>query len=385
MTASQGLAESLFLEQLQQDPYVLYEQSRAFGSVFWMEDANHWFVIGHREAMAALREPRLGNGHDFEPEHRRALGQKVLTAAAVERLRPTIQRLVTDALARVAAGGTLDVVEDFASPLTIGTISELLGVPADLQPAIRRWIRSLTDSIDPANAHGTNEDDDAEDADGSRQVATIDPPPDVQEALTALVADRAAAPRDDLISRLLEMQEHGVQLTHEEVLIFVVRLLVAGHDTTTSLISNGIAALVENPTQLERLRAEPELMPAALEELLRFDPPVQLITRYPSEDLDFLGHPMRKGQTIVVNIGAANRDPATFEDPSTLDLTRNPNPHLTFSRGMHFCLGAPLARVEAQEAIAGLLRASRNLRIGDGAVRRRSFTFRGFETLPMEF
>jgi pimeloyl-[acyl-carrier protein] synthase len=383
--ASHPLTQSPFVEQLWQNPYLIYAQSRLAGPVLWMEDLNRWFVLGHREAMAALRDTRLGNVDDAENSdfddadcmRRRMLIQQAFSVTEAEDFRPRAARLTDAMLSYAADKGELELLDGFASPLALGVVSEVLGIPVENRPAIRTWVRSLSDSgIDPVQVHQPCDDNCA-------AAAATAPPEAVGQGLAELIAARRASPRDDLITQLVQAEQDGAKLADEEVLGLVCRLLVAGHDNTVNIIGNGIHALLDNPVELDRLRADPSLIGSAVEEFLRYDSPVQLITCHPSEDVDLCGQRLRRGQLVVVVIGAANRDPEAFADPDRLDITRNPNHHLSFSLSSHFCLGAPLARVETQVAIGMLVDRFPGLRLLGTPERRCSWDSRGFVCLPV--
>jgi cytochrome P450 len=201
--------------------------------------------------------------------------------------------------------------------------------------------------------------------------------------LAAIIAERRQQPRQDLISDLVQVEESGDRLSGDELMEMCVLLTVAGLETTTNLIGNGVNALLDHPDELARLRADPGLIETAIEELLRYDAPIQLSGRIPMEDLDFDGHPLRKGQMVGIILGAANRDPRAFPEPGRLDLGRSPNNHIAFGRGIHFCIGAPLARVEGAIAIQALVGRFPKLRRANDPKRRLNPHVRGFASLPV--
>jgi cytochrome P450 len=201
-----------------------------------------------------------------------------------------------------------------------------------------------------------------------------------------VIAERRQTPRDDLLSRLIAAEEQGDRLTEGELLITCNLLFVAGHETTVNLIGNGVLTLLNHPEELARLRADPTLLPGAVEELLRYDSPVQRTGRMTNTDVELHGRKIAKGSLVVTAIGAANRDPAHFPDPDRLDITRRDNRHIAFGFGIHFCLGAPLARLEGQIAIGTLLRRMPELRLATSTPEwRESSTLRGLKTLPVTF
>ncbi len=382
------------LPLLQRDPYPFYEQLRRSGPVVWAPSLERWLVTGHPEVVEVLRDERFSadrrKWRGFEPvvepgregarsmlvvdppDHTRlrTLVQKAFTPRVVERLRPRIEALVKEALDEAEARGSMDLVADLAYPLPVTVIAELLGVPVEDRSAFRRWSDALVGALYPV-------------ALTDRRSAVLAARDALHAYLERVVSERRAAPRDDLISRLVEAEEQGDRLSGPELLAMGVLLLVAGHETTVNLIGNGINALLAHPDQLARLRDEPELIEPAVEELLRYDSPVQLTGRVALEELELGGRRVEPGQMLMLLLGAANRDPRVFAEPERLDLGRDPNPHLAFGRGIHFCLGAPLARLEGQIAIRELVRRFPTLRLAGTPERRPTVTLRGFASLPL--
>jgi cytochrome P450 len=272
------------------------------------------------------------------PDHTRLrrLVAKAFTPKTVENLRPDIVRL-TDALLDdvEAADEEVDVIATLALPLPIAVISEMLGVPeadrTDLQPLVRTAVATLefAPTLEQLEAA----------ADAGRALA---------ERFEELIADRRAHPSDDLLSHLVHVEEQGDQLTHDELVATVLLLFGAGFETTTNLIGNGLLALLEHPDQLLRLRDDRALLRPAVEELLRWDSPVQLDARAAFEDVDVHGLTVRAGEQVLTMLGAANRDPRVFPDPDRFDVGRDGPPPMSFGGGIHYCLGAPLARAEGQ-------------------------------------
>ncbi len=272
------------------------------------------------------------------PDHTRIrkLVNRAFTRSRIERLRGHIEALVQqliDAAEQTARDtGSFDVIHDFAEPLPAIVIAELLGVPTDDHRQFREWSSALIASL------GAPDPDQV--AAGSAAMQSI------LGYLRDVIAERRRRPQDDLISAMIAAQEAQDTLTDLELLATSNLLLLAGHETTTNLIGNGLLALMRERDAWTQLCSEPELAPVATEELLRFDGPVQATVRVASADVEMRGHTIPKGALVLVNIGAANHDPAVFADPARLDLTRDPNPHLAFGFATHFCLGAPLARLE---------------------------------------
>ena len=277
------------------------------------------------------------------PDHTRVrkLVNKAFTPRRVAELRPRVEALVAEEIDAIARNEQFDLIHDLAEPLPAIVIAELLGVPAADHRQFREWSSTLIAALAARN--------DIERARGSEAAQKI------LQYLSDVIAERRREPRDDLISAMIAAQEERDVLSDAELLATCNLILLAGHETTTNLIGNGMLALLREPEQLERLRAQPELVPSAVEELLRFDGPVQATIRVAREALEIDGREIPQGALLLVNLGAANRDPDVFDDPDRLDVGRDPNPHIAFGFATHFCLGAPLARLEAQLAIDALV------------------------------
>lgn len=306
-------------------------------------------------------------------DHRRVrqLVAKAFTPRMVERLRPRIQEIADDLVDRVAAEGRMELVDDFAFPLPITVIAELLGIPVEDRDRFRVWSNSfvlppMTDELRAQFLRHTDE-----------FVAYLD----------ALFAERRTAPSDDLLSALVQAENDGDRLSENELYSMAVLLIVAGHETTVSLITNAVLALLGQPDELERLQADPSLMRTAVEELLRYDSPVErTIARWVTEDTQLGGQSLARGNLVIAVLGSANRDDAQFPDADDLDLGRTANRHVGFGRGPHFCLGAPLARLETEIALETLLRRLPNLRLAiaeDDLYWRPIPLFRSLASLPV--
>ena len=278
------------------------------------------------------------------PDHDRVRGlvARAFTARRVDRLRPRIVEVADELLAPLQEAGTFDVIADVAFPLPVTVICELLGVPADDRARFRRLTSDLATVLD---LDATPQ----ELGHAAGAVLTF------TAYLVPLFEERRRAPRDDLISALVAAEEAGDRLGADELLTTVVLLLVAGHETTMNLIGNGLLALLRHPDQLALLRSRPELMASAVEELLRYDSPVRRAVRTAREDAVVDGQPVRAGEQVVALLDAANHDPTVFADPDALDLTRDARRHVAFGAGPHHCLGAALARAEAQIALTALI------------------------------
>ena len=354
----------LFSRAFSEDPYPVYAELRKSGPVHPIDfphGATAFLVVDHEHGRAALNDPRLSkdvahssvpvNGEQFfggtmlamdPPDHTRLRGlmAKAFTTRRVEKLRPRVQEIADALLDGVAARGEADLIEDLAVPLPIQVICELLGVPASDRDAFRAWTAVLTVPALTAEARARR-----------REAAR-----EFNGYLVGVIAERRAAPADDLVSALVTARDGDAALTEAELLAGIALLLIAGHETTVNLIGNGVLALLRAPDQLALLRGRPDLLPAAVEELLRHDGPVERATqRVALEDMEIAGTPVPKGSWVHVSLGAADRDPAVFASPDRLDVTRAPKRHVAFGHGLHFCLGAPLARLEGQVAIGTLL------------------------------
>jgi pimeloyl-[acyl-carrier protein] synthase len=383
-----------------EDPYPHYEAYRGPDPLLRAADTI-WFCLAHPEVCALLRNPLLSTnetrasseaGVDERsivrtqsllfmdpPDHTRLRGlvSRAFTPRRIAALRATVEAICADLLDRlivhVAPGEVFDVVDLLAYPLPVQVICSLLGVPAADEAVFTGWSRSLSRSIDPSILR-TPEDDAAIEAAESG----------LHEYLADLLARRRAAPGDDLLSDLLAVEDGTDRITGAEVVSLAMLLLVAGHETTVNLIGNGTLALLRTPDQLDALLRSPELIPAAVDELLRFDSPVQISQRVVVEDMAVAGRRVRTGDEIVLVLGAANRDPSVFTEPARLDVTRpDAHRHVAFGGGIHHCLGAALARLEGQVAFGALLGRLGRLELAGQPVRRPTFTLRGLQSLPV--
>jgi cytochrome P450 PksS len=324
--------------------------------------------------MPGFFKPLTRNMLDLDaPDHTRLRGlvSKAFTPRLVEQMRPRVQALTDHLLDRAGGRGRIDLIRDYAQPLPTTIIAEMLGVPAADRRRFQRWSNTLIMA-------------------GSSKWGVFLAIPAVWMFLRytrGLIKARRSQPRDDLVSALAQAEEAGRQLGEDELVAMVVLLLVAGHETTVNLIGNGTLALLEHPDQLERLRDDPSLIRPAVEELLRFGSPVETGTeRYAREDVTVAGVTIPRGGLVFPVIASANRDERQFPDPNKLDVTREPNKHLSFGLGAHYCLGAALARLEGQIAITTLLRRAPDLRLAvdPGELRwRPGLVLRGLKALPV--
>jgi cytochrome P450 len=291
------------------------------------------------------------------PDHTRLrrLVSKAFTPKAIEAMRPRIAALVDDILEDADALGEIEVVDDLAFRLPVTVISEMLGVPREDHEQLRAWTSAAVAALDPND----NVADLLPAADGLRAMRTY---------FDGLVDVRRRALGDDLLSGMIAAEDEGDHLSHDELLDTTLLLFAAGHETTVNLISGGMLNLLRHPAELQRLQADPSLINTAVEELLRFGPPVQFTARTTTTDVDVAGKHLPAGSELIVMIAGANRDPAVFDEPDVLDIGREENRHLSFGGGIHLCLGAPLARVEGQEAIGRLVRRFPGLRLVDDQI-----------------
>jgi cytochrome P450 len=383
-----------------QNPHELYRRLRAKGPVarvvMWGA-VPVWLVTRYTEARALLNDPRLskdharlqtlfppgtGGAHTFPvnatmlmtdpPDHTRLrrLVLKAFTSRAVERLRPGIERItdeLLDNLERAAADGPVDLVEFFAMPLPVRVIGDLLGVPAALRDRFRTAVEPLLSTVDPSEV-GT----------ASEALATL---------LRKLIHEKRQDPRRDLLTALIEARHNGDQLSDDELLTTAYLLILAGYETTVNLIGNALLALLQNPSQLAALRGEPSMLPTAVEEFLRYESPINVAT------IRFTTVPIRVGDVeipanefVMIALLAANRDDEQFSDADQLDIARKPNSHLAFGHGIHYCVGAPLARMEAEIALGRMLARFCRITLDDAAtvLYRTSTLTRALRSLPVQ-
>ncbi len=389
--------DSPLLAQVRDNPYPLYQQLLAHAPVQWNDVLHAWTVVRYADVVGCLTDVRFSaerrtgeaglDAHNPDtterlarsmlvsdpPDHTRlrALVQKAFTPRMIEQLRPRIIAVVGELLDRMSQkSGGVDLIGDLAYPLPVVVIAELLGVPAEDRVKFHAWSAVLAANLDPLVPESV-----ASQVEDAREA--------LHTYLRGIIAERRRAPRADLISALVAVEEQGDVLSEPELVNMCTLLLIAGHETTVNLIGNGMLALLRHPEALARLRADASLITSAVEELLRFDSPVQLTARIATERVELGGQTIEKGHWILPLLGAANHDPAQFSDPETLDLSRTPNNHVAFGRGIHFCLGAPLARLEGQIAIGALVRRFPNLSLAGEPVRRNQITLRGLVTLPV--
>ncbi|MEQ4305084.1 cytochrome P450 [Plantactinospora sp. B6F1] len=388
---------ALFDPAVRADPYPLYHALRTHDPVVFLDPPGFWFLSGYQDISALLRDNRLGRdprrisgdtppvtdvflegAQDIlfldPPDHTRLrrLVNSAFSAKRIEAVRPRVESLVDELLTRAAANGGMDVIRDLAVTLPLTIICELLGVPADDHGRFKEWSTTLFYLLDPVVSAEANE--------AGRRARR-----ELRSYFRHHLNSRATSD-DTLLRAMVEARYQDDRLTEDEVLSMSALLLVAGHETTSSLIGNGLLALLRNRDQFDLLAARPELAPSAVEEMLRYEAPVQMTSRVVHEPISLRGMDLEPGRNLVLLIGAGNRDPERFADPDRMDITRTDNQHLTFSAGIHFCLGAPLARLQAQAVFAEIARRFPDMKLVDETPRwRETFTLRGLDTLPVSF
>jgi cytochrome P450 len=391
-----------------EDPYPFYARLREEDPVHWAaEPAGRWVLTRYADVTAALRDPRLVKAGakpllnnvpaDVLPElaafqasveqqidsinpplhtSLRRLVNSGFTPELVAARREQVQQTIDELLNALVPRGQMDLIQDFTAPLPATIIMEVFGVPLEAREHVKEW----SDAYAALMGHGPLDADPAALA-RRAQASTLA----FTEFLRGVVADHRQRPRGDLLDALIKAEDDDNALTTEQLLANLRVLLIAGNETTTNLIGNGMLALLRQPDQLARLRADPSLIPAAVEELLRHDSPVQMVFRWAGEDFTLAGKAIQQGQMVVMVTGAANRDPARFPDPDRLDVARHPNEHHAFGFGIHYCVGAPLARLEAQLAFPALLQRLPNLELAGEPVRAPNPVLRGLQSLPLKF
>lgn len=386
------------------DPYPAYAELRERGRVHWFEPTKQWLVPHHADVSALLRERRLGrtyrprftheefgrtapppehepfhtlNDHgmlDLEPpDHTRIrrLVSKAFTPRTVEQLKPYVEGLAGDLVAALVDAGGGDLLRDVAEPLPVAVIAEMLGIPESDRAPLRPWSADICGMYELAPSQET----------ARRAVrASVE----FTGYLRELLAYRRAHPGDDLLSGLIAAHDEDDRLTEQEVISTCVLLLNAGHEATVNSTVNGWAALFRSPGQLAALRSDHSLVPTAVEELMRYDTPLQLFERWVLDDIEIDGTVVPRGAEIAMLFGSANHDPAVFADPARLDLARTDNPHISFSAGIHYCIGAPLARIELAASMRALLERAPSLRPTGEPRRKPNFVIRGMEGLAVE-
>jgi cytochrome P450 len=381
-------------DMLRRNPYPAYDVMRRVAPVFHNSVHDLWMLFDFESVKRALHDPGTFSSRAAPPGGQpldwlifldpplhtklRALITRTFTPRAVASLEPRIAALADGLLERVLERGEMDLVADFADPLPLLVIAEMLGIPVVDRQRLARWsdaILHLGDTIMGGER-------------AARALAAYTAAKEeMRPYLTALLDERRASPKDDLLTRLVEAEVDGERLGEEELLSFFQLLLLAGTETTTNLISNAVLCFIEHPDQLARIRAEPGLLPAALEEVLRYRTPVQMVFRATTRDVELRGRVIPGGKLVLAMVGAANRDPRQFPRAGRFDITRASAPHVGFGHGAHFCIGAALARLEARVALSALLERARDVRLASRQpwAPRTGLNVHGPRSLPLRF
>lgn len=381
------------------DPYPALAEARAVGKPFWHDEVGVFLAPRHADANAVLRSKALGRiftpktpeteWHEFNylhsesildsepPQHTRlkSLVSKAFNPGTIAALRPDIERLTAqlldDCAAKLAATGSFDLIADFAEPLPVKVIAHMLGFPDEDEHLLRPWSQSIVKmyEVNPSEAHRLE----------ARTAAA-----EFAEYVHGLMNERTAQPENDLISTLVAVEKDGQRLSVEELIATCVLLLNAGHEASVNGFGNGIVAALRNDQAIQPLRDDPRgVSRTALEEFLRFDSPLQLFERTAKVDTEINGVSIRAGQKIATLLGAANRDGDVFESADTLNLERESNPHIAFGAGIHFCIGAPLARLEMAVSLPALIERFPNVKLAGEPARRPTFVLRGYDRVPV--
>lgn len=394
-------------DEFLENPYPTFEQMRSSAPLLWCQKSKYWPVTSYEIGNEIVRDLRFekrierwnqispiakilpGPSHLIKsrkdwminqnpPEHThlRALVNKAFSPKMIQKMESRIKAVAESLIDAALPKGGMEFISEFAFMLPIVVISEMLGIPTEDHEKFRAWSHLLTQTLEPgavsnpAILRSSNKAND-----------------ELVEYLKPLVADRKVNPKDDLITALVEAEIDGEKLDDAQVTGNIILLLVAGHETTVNLISNGMFALFNNPDQLALLKQHPEYMNEAIEEFLRYDGPVQTVRRLVGEDLEFHGQRMKKGDLVIVMLGACNRDPQFVANPDKLDITRKENKHIAFSAGIHHCLGAFLARMEAAIAISTILQKVPGIHLAPGQTfhHKRPFNLRGLIEMNVLF
>jgi cytochrome P450 len=382
-------------DDMRRDPYPLYEQVRSSSPLLHMAEADMWMLFDYEsvkraltdhEAFSSVVTPPTGKAPDWlvfsdPPRHTKLRGliMRAFTPRSIANLEPRVRELSRELLDQTIERGEMDLAADYSSLLPAMVIAEMIGIPLADRPRFLRWgevIMNLSYAISGG---------------GEETARVMKENVAVKEEMRAylrdLLPERRSKPQDDLLTRLVEAEVDGARLTEEEILGFFQLLLSAGTETTTNLINNAILCFLEHPDQLARLQAQPELLPSAIEEVLRYRSPGQIMFRSTKADIELHGQVIPAGKLVLVMVGSANRDPQKFKDADRFDITRDPNPHLAFGHGIHFCLGAALSRLEARVALEDLLERVKGFQLASTEpwVPRKALHVHGPLHLPIRF
>ncbi|WP_026696144.1 cytochrome P450 family protein [Peribacillus kribbensis] len=390
------LKNPLFTKSFTQNPYPAYTELRETEPVYHLtfpDGYSGWMITKYEDAVEVLKDSRfikdfskLTGGHmDHEsifthnmlfadpPDHKRlrGLAQKAFTPAMISKMRERIQEITDELLEDLTGRETVNLIDDFAFPLPIIVICEMLGVPSEDRDKFRIWSNALIEGSAGEYAENISEHMN-----------------NFTQYLGNWFARTRENPGHDLINQLVAAEDQGEQMTEKELYGVVSLLIIAGHETTVNLIGNTVLSLLEHPDQFTLLKDQPELIQKAIEESLRFNGPVEFSTsRWAGEDLEFRGKMMTKGELVIVALNSANHDPEKFDDPDLFDITREKSPHLAFGKGIHLCLGAPLARLEGEIAISSLIRKFPDMQLAidkDQLEWRPGMIVRGVKEIPLK-
>ena len=382
-----------------ENPYPIYERLRESGELVWSDRLNLWLAPTHTTANAVLRAKSMGRIYrpqepqreweifnwlhsdsilDSEPPKHtrlRALVQKAFTPGRIAALQPNViqlcEQLLDDAQAKLAADGHFDILADYAEPLPVLVIADLLGVPREMAGDLRRWSQDIVKMYEFGRTR-------------EQELQAQQSGADFVSYISQLAAQRRINPANDLITALVEVEEQGEKLNEHELIAMCVLLLNAGHEASVNGFGNGMVALFRNPDQLKLLAEDPrKYSQTALEEMLRFDSPLHFFDRTATSDTQIGSVVVKAGQKAGALLGAANRDGSAFENVDTFDITRESNPHIAFGAGIHFCIGAPLARLEMHTSLPMLFERFPKLALAGQPIQRPTFVLRGWETIPV--
>jgi cytochrome P450 len=393
------------------NPYPVYDELRVNDPIHWSPENGYWIITRYADIVSQVQNDRLSSNRiaahasrmpretkeHFRPfftavgswmlmidppDHTRLRGlvNKAFTPGVLEGMRSLVQELVDEMLASVAGQGRMDIMTDFANPLPATVIAELLGVPGADQQQFKAWSDDIAMGLGGIDSARTKEELFALYDFAQKSFLSL------ASYFRARVAELRAKPSGNLLSALIQAEERGDRLTEDELFANCVLLMIAGHETTTNLIGNGILALLRHPEQKEKLRRDPVIIVSAVEELLRYDSPIQKMGRIALADLQIDGKQIARGDLVCLSFAAGNRDPEQFAAPAQLDVLRKPNRHLAFGQGLHYCVGAALARLEAQIAINTILKRLPKLSLETEDLEwNRNLTLRGLKSLPVNF
>lgn len=385
---------NLLTDDVRRNPHPLYDQLRTSSPALHVAPLDLWMLFDYEAVKQALHDhdtwssraaPPGGTPLDWlifldPPRHTklRALIARAFTPRSVASLEPRIRELSRDLLDATIERGEMDLCADYAVPLPMMVIAEMLGIPIEDRPRFRRWGDAILD-LSQTIMGGAEAERAVREAGIAKE--------EMRAYLAVVLEERRRAPKDDLLTRLLQAEVDGERLRDDEILAFFQLLLLAGSETTTNLISNSILCFLEHPAELARVLATPALIPTAIEEVLRYRSPVQAMFRATRRAVEVHGQVIPEGKLVLAMIGSANRDPRHFESPDRFDVGRDPNPHIGFGHGIHFCIGAPLARLEAHIALPDLLSRLSGFRLATDAPwePRRAFHVHGPTRLPIRF